>query len=126
MGAQPPGPLPSRHHALVAEAGETTEHPDDVALLDFFRAIGSRDRGEVARRLDSSAGLAVAAIRIAASRHDAETYFLTTIRHYVFGGDTGRHIAAAAYARALLGLARRPRRVPERGTGAGRSPPLRR
>lgn len=77
-----------------------TSQPDDVALLAFFRAIGSRDTHEVSRMLDSSEDwIAVRAIRIGASRQDPETYFLDTIRHYVYAGDTGLHIAAAAYQR---------------------------
>jgi hypothetical protein len=77
-----------------------TSQPDDVALLAFFRAIASRDVDEVSRMLDSSEEwIAVRAIRIGASRQDPETYFLDAIRHYVYAGDTGLHIAAAAYQR---------------------------
>ena len=69
----------------------------DRELLALFGAIASRDRTEIARRLDSSLGLARRPIRIAASRHDAETYFLAAISHYVYAGDTALHLAAAAY-----------------------------
>jgi hypothetical protein len=83
----------------VAEAGDATRQPDDVALLAFFRAIAERDPVEVSRLLGASQRLAVAPIRIAASRHEADAYFLAAIRHYVYGGDTALHIAAAAYQR---------------------------
>ncbi len=43
-------------------------------------------------------GLAQRAMRIAASRQDAEQYFLRPIQHYVYAGDTALHVAAAAYA----------------------------
>ncbi len=76
-----------------------SEQPGDGALLTLFRTIASRDVPEVARAVDSSPALAVAAIRIAASRQDAATYFLDPIRHYVYAGDTALHIAAAAYLR---------------------------
>jgi ankyrin repeat protein len=70
---------------------------DDGALLALFRAIASHDDLEIARWLDSSVGLASRPIRVAANRHDADTYFLASIRHYIYGGDTALHIAAAAY-----------------------------
>ena len=72
---------------------------EDRALFALFGAIALRDRTEVARRLDSSPGLASRPIRIAASRHDSEAYFLSAIRHYVYAGDTALHLAAAAYQR---------------------------
>ena len=50
---------------------------------------------------DSSPDLASRPIQVAASRQDPETYFLTAIRHYVYGGDTALHVAAAAYQREL-------------------------
>ena len=74
---------------------------DDAALLRFFRAIAARDADVVSGMLDSSPGVATGAIRIGASRQDARTYFLDDIGHYVYAGDTGLHIAAAAYECAL-------------------------
>ena len=82
----------------MAKAGGRRGGP---ALLALFRAIDSRDYLEIARRLDSSRDLANRPIRIGASRQDAETYFLAAIRHYVYGGDTALHIAAAAHQREL-------------------------
>jgi hypothetical protein len=69
----------------------------DRELLALFGAIASRDRTEIAQRLDSSLSLASRPIRSAARRHDAETYFLAAISHYVYAGDTALHLAAAAY-----------------------------
>jgi hypothetical protein len=82
----------------------TTQEPpfvgsEDRALLALFGAIASGDRTGIARMLDSSLGLASRPIRVAASRHDSETYFLAAIRHYVYAGDTALHLAAAAYQR---------------------------
>lgn len=63
--------------------------------------IAERDRLEIARALDSLGDeLAVRAIRVAATRQDANPYFLDAIRHYVYAGDTALHIAAAAHQRA--------------------------
>jgi ankyrin repeat protein len=74
---------------------------------------------EIARRLDSSARLATRPIRVAASRGDADTYFLPAIRHYVYAGDTALHIAAAAYqqplARDLVGRGADVRAANRRG-----------
>jgi hypothetical protein len=82
-----------------------THQPDDGALLEFFRAIATRDLHEVSRILDSSEEwIAVRAIRVAASRQDAQTYFLDAIQHYIYAGDTGLHIAAAAYQRTTAQL----------------------
>lgn len=85
----------------VPKAGARSDGSDDAALLELFRAIASRDHVEVARLLNSSPGLAARPIRVGASRQDADTYFLPTVRHYVYGGDTALHFAAAAYQRAL-------------------------
>jgi Ankyrin repeats (3 copies)/Ankyrin repeat len=77
------------------------EGPDDAELLACFRLIASGDREEFARRLKASPALATTAIHIAASRDDAETFFLTEIRHYVNAGDTALHLAAASYAKTI-------------------------
>ncbi len=71
------------------------ERPDDAGLLALFRAIAAGEQVEIPRVPASCA------IRVAASRQDAETYFLLPIRHYVYAGDTALHVAAAAYRREL-------------------------
>jgi len=78
--------------------------PDDQALFALFAAIASHDSAAIARTLDGAPQLGRAAIRIAASRQDAETYFLDAIRHYVYAGDTALHIAAATYDRSTAEL----------------------
>lgn len=85
----------------MATQERSVDGSEDRALLALFGVIASGDRTEVARRLDSSLSLASRPIRIAASRHDSETYFLAAIRHYVYAGDTALHLAAAAYQREL-------------------------
>jgi ankyrin repeat protein len=88
----------------MAKTTARRDGPDDDALLAFFTAIASRDQLEIARFLDSSHGLTSRPIHIGASRQDADTYFLGAIRHYVYGGDTALHIAAAAHQRELAEL----------------------
>ncbi len=85
----------------MAKTGGPSAESADGELLALFRAIAAQDHQEIARLLDSSLGLASRPIRIAASRQDADTYFLTEIRHYAYAGDTALHIAAAAYQREL-------------------------
>jgi hypothetical protein len=85
----------------MAKTVGRSDGSDDGALLSLFRAIASGDSPEIGRRLDLSLPLASRPIRIGASRQDADTYFLAPIRHYVYGGDTALHIAAAAYRREL-------------------------
>lgn len=85
----------------MAKTGGQSDGAADAALMGFFRAIASRDQVDVSRRLDSSPELARSTIRIGASRQEADAYFLTTIRHHVYGGDTALHVAAAAYQPAL-------------------------
>jgi ankyrin repeat protein len=74
-----------------------TAAPDDAALLGFLRVIASRDGAEVGRMLELSPALAVAIVRGGATREDPDPYWFEEIRHYVYAGDTGLHVAAAAY-----------------------------
>src|SRR6202030_65074 len=70
-------------------------------LLALFGAIASGDHQAVTRRIDEAPGLATGSIRIAATRQDPQTYFLPSIHHYVYAGDTALHLAAAAHHREL-------------------------
>jgi len=85
---------------MVAKTGDPPVRPVDTALLALFRAIAAGDP-DVERTVDAAPELAVEAIRVAATREDPDTYFLTTIRHYAYAGDTALHIAAAAHQRSL-------------------------
>lgn len=85
----------------VAKTGARRDGPNDDALLAVFHAIASRDDRKVAQRLDASPDLAICPIHIGASRDCAETYFLTSIHHYIYSGDTALHISAAAHHRRL-------------------------
>ena len=69
--------------------------------FSLFGAIASRDQLAIGRWLDEEPGLATHPIRVGASRQDPDTYFLHSIHHYVYAGDTALHIAAAAYQREL-------------------------
>src|SRR5437870_329477 len=79
--------------------GKVTRHREspDSALLALISAIASRDAREAARLLDASPELARQAAVVGATREAPREYFFETIAHYVYGGDTALHIAAAAY-----------------------------
>jgi hypothetical protein len=88
----------------VTKAGRRHDGPDEGALLALFAAITSRDHRDIAHRLDSSRDLVDRPIRIGASRHGPDEYFLVAIRHYVYAGDTALHVAAAAHQRSTAEL----------------------
>jgi ankyrin repeat protein len=90
-----------RQSVGVTKAARPLDGSDDDALLALFRAVASGKDGEVRRRLDAAPALASRGIRIGASREDPVTYFLATIHHYVYAGDTALHVAAAAHRRDL-------------------------
>jgi ankyrin repeat protein len=69
----------------------------DSDLLALMRAIDADDGDEAARLLATSPALARAGIAIGATRHGAGSYFLERIRKHIYAGDTGLHVAAAAY-----------------------------
>jgi Ankyrin repeats (3 copies) len=82
-------------HVAVAEPDDPTA-PDETTLLEFLQVIASQDDAEVERLLASSPALATAIVRGGATREDPHDYWFQEIRHYVYAGDTGLHIAAAA------------------------------
>lgn len=69
----------------------------ELALLDVFQAIASRNRPMALRLLEAEPQLGRWAIRVGATRQGSGDYFLSEIAHYAYAGDTALHIAAAAY-----------------------------
>ena len=88
--------MPLRQSVLVATTGET-DGPDDGRLLALFRSIASRDRRKVERLVGDEPDLGLIHIRVGASRQDPDKYFLESIHHYVYAGDTALHIAGGAH-----------------------------
>ena len=83
----------------------TTRLSDDADLFTFLRSVAAGNVIEVSRALDSSGNrFALEAIRIGSTRQDPTTYFLSAVRRHVYAGDTGLHIAAAAYGQRLAQL----------------------
>jgi len=67
-------------------------------LMTLIRTIASRDTPGALRLLDASPELSRQTVVIGATRQVATDYYFKAIEHYVYGGDTALHIAAAAYA----------------------------
>lgn len=63
----------------------------------LVRAIAQGDRARVSELLAVAPDLALARFAIGASRQAAEEYFLKEIEHYVYGGDSALHVAAASF-----------------------------
>jgi ankyrin repeat protein len=72
----------------------------DDQLLDLMRAIARRE--SIADALTSAPDLATEQLAGGATRSEATDFFLDEIAHYVYGGDTLLHIAAAAADVALV------------------------
>ena len=74
------------------------------AFLEFVRLVIDGDVGEVSRRLRSLPTLATMSLPIGATKAQASDTFFTEIRHYMYGGDTALHMAAAASSRPMAEL----------------------
>src|SRR5215472_5072850 len=66
-------------------------------FLTFMRLVVAGKTAEVRMRLKTTPQLAVTAARMGASRGNPRPFFFTSIRHYLYAGDTALHMAAAAY-----------------------------
>jgi len=73
-------------------------------FLAFVRTVVSGDVDDVARRLAASPALATSAASQGATRQESTNYFFTEISHYLYGGDTALHMAAAAFRRPIAEL----------------------
>ncbi len=64
---------------------------------DLVYAVVSGETEKVLRLLASSPDLVRESAAIGASRESFEPYFFNEIRHYLYGGDTALHMAAAGF-----------------------------
>jgi hypothetical protein len=74
------------------------------AFLDFVRLVVDGEMESVAHRLSANPALATMAAPVGATRREATTFFFKKIRHYLYGGDTALHMAAAAFCRPMAEL----------------------
>ena len=70
-------------------------------LPALFRTIAT-DARAAARMLKAYPELASEKLVVGASRQSSTSYFIDEIKHYMYGGDTALHLAAAAYRKALV------------------------
>jgi len=77
---------------------------DDADLIALIRLIVAGDAAEVGRYLVADPALATLAVAKGATRAVARAFFFTRIRHYLYAGATGLHMAAAAYDRPIAEL----------------------
>ena len=79
---------------------------DASELMRFMRAIDGADNALTAQMLAADPSLARRPLEPGATRQTPTDFFLDRIKHYVYGGDTALHVAAATYqvdtARALV------------------------
>jgi hypothetical protein len=76
--------------------------PDE--LLQLIRLVVAGDIADVRRRLKADPALAAARAKTGATRGSPRPFFFTSIRHYLYAGDTALHMAAAAYQRDIAEL----------------------
>jgi hypothetical protein len=66
-------------------------------FLDFVQHVLNGDIEDLSRRLAASPFLATAQAEVGAERQAESEFFFTDIAHYLYAGDTGLHMAAAAF-----------------------------
>jgi hypothetical protein len=87
----------SKASLYAREDGRRYDAAMDRELRELFGVIVKRDAKLLLRSLGSNPALAHAALRVGASRGAEKDTFLTEIMHYLYGGDTALHVAAAAH-----------------------------
>lgn len=73
-------------------------------FLEFVRIVIGGDADEASRRLRVTPELAIIALPIRTVAGEPTGSFFQEIRHYMYGGDTALHMAAAAFSRPMAEL----------------------
>src|SRR4051812_12398431 len=73
-------------------------------FLELVHLVVDGDVDKVSRRLRTAPALATMALPISAVPQGTTDTFFTEIRHYIYGGDTALHMAAAAFSRPMAEL----------------------
>ena len=66
-------------------------------FVEFARLICTGETGTIARYVAEHPALATASADAGATRQVSTPFFLTSIQHYLYSGDTALHVAAAAF-----------------------------
>jgi hypothetical protein len=94
----------------------------DPALRELVDTIVAGDGDGVSRMLSASPELAAASFGAGATRREENSFFLESIKRWIYAGDTALHMAAAAYrkeiAHMLIGAGARVRARNRRGQEA--------
>jgi ankyrin repeat protein len=75
-----------------------------VGVIEFLRLVTSASVDEIARRVTENPSLISASADTGATRQVSAPFFLASVSHYVYAGDTALHIAAAAFRRDVAAL----------------------
>src|SRR5206468_1481898 len=84
--------------------GAQTRRTVKSTFLDFVHLVVAGDADRVSRCLADDPSFATAFSPVGATRRDALPFFFDEIRHYMYAGDTGLHMAAAAFRRPIAEL----------------------
>lgn len=68
-----------------------------TTFIEFARLVGTAEIDVLSRQLAVEPALATASASVGATRQASTPFFLTTIQHYLYSGDTALHVAAAAF-----------------------------
>jgi hypothetical protein len=85
----------------VNRAQRPRQNPSQDGFMELVRAIVAGDARKAARLLAASPDLVHARAAIGATREAPESYFFEEIKHYLYGGDTALHMAAAGHNREI-------------------------
>src|SRR5262245_21454026 len=77
---------------------------DTSSFLECIRLVVEGDVGKVSNRLRADPTLATMALPVGAPLAEATDSFFSEICHYMYGGDTALHMAAAAFSRPIAEL----------------------
>ena len=78
-------------------ANKIPSQPSEGELFELMCLVADDKQDAALKLLETASELALASARIGANRASASQFFLRTIRHYVYAGDTALHIAAASF-----------------------------
>ncbi len=77
---------------------------EDQDLAVLFTTILANDMSALRKVLSKSPALAMASLKVAATRENPQDFFLDEFMHYVYAGDTALHVAALSYRFDMLEL----------------------
>lgn len=77
---------------------------EPAIFLGFVRCVIDGNPDDVSRQLRAQPALATYALPVGATRANASEFYFSEISHYMYGGDTALHMAAAAHSLPIVKL----------------------